>query len=169
MQGRRLTDRECEMAAALRRRGMTYGEIADSLGVCLQTALKRCRIARERGIECPEDVRREHSKAPSNEQLLRLLNSGASAKQIAERAGVARTTVYYWIHRALREMGRCDDMAGLTCRYGRWVMVQTAHGWYAERKGDGARVRFASSAATMSKELEGRFRHAVADYEGRSR
>ena len=52
--GRRLTDRECEMAAALRRKGMTYEEIAYSLGVCPKTALRRCRAARERGMECPE-------------------------------------------------------------------------------------------------------------------
>lgn len=105
---RRLTDRECETAAALRRRGMTYEEIAYSLGVCPKTALRRCRAARERGMDCPEDVRRVRSKAPTNESLQALLNAGASAKQIAAAAGVSRGTVYYWIERARREVSaRC--------------------------------------------------------------
>lgn len=106
--GHRLTDRECEIVATLRRRGMTYEEIANSLGVCPKTALRRCRAARERGMDCPEDVRRVRSKAPTNGELLALLDAGASAKQIAAAAGVSRGTVYYWINRARREVSaRC--------------------------------------------------------------
>lgn len=106
--GHRLTDRECEMVAVLRRRGMTYEEIANSLGVCPKTALRRCRAARKRGMDCPEDVRRVRSKAPTNGELLALLDAGASAKQIAAAAGVSRGTVYYWIERARREVSaRC--------------------------------------------------------------
>ena len=87
---------------------MTYEEIGDAMGVTMQTALRRCRAARERGMDCPEDVRRVRSKAPTNESLLALLNAGASAKQIAAAAGVSRGAVYYWINRARREVSaRC--------------------------------------------------------------
>lgn len=163
-QGRRLTDRECEAAAALRRRGMTYGEIADSLGVCLQTALKRCRTARERGMDCPEDVRRMRSKSPSNRDLLALIEAGASAKRIAAAAGVPRTTAYYWINRAKREERYAR--AALTGGYHGWVLVQTALGWYAERSLDKARVRVAPSAMVASAELNAAFHKKVDEVEG---
>ena len=163
MQGRRLTDRECEIAAALRRRGMTYGEIGDATGVTLQTALKRCRIARERGMDCPEDVRRMRSKAPSNEDLLALIDAGASVKQIAAAAGVPRTTAYYWVNRAKRETSYAMSVAG--GGYHGWVLVQTMHGWYAERSSDKRRVRVAPSTTSASVELNVAFHKKVDEAE----